>query len=526
MRRAIELSQVAADGGNFPFGAVLVSDGEIVEEATNCVATLGGDVTAHAETTLVRYMCGQPGGRGVAVPPERRKSCTVYSSAEPCVMCAGALFWSGVGRVVYGCQSAKMQEISGPGGFDLPVGELYAKCDSRVVDTQGPLLEEEALTVHRNFWAGRKRGAPLPAADSTEAKRRKPAATGTSAPPANGDEDTAGADAAAVREVQLEAALFASGGKGGGTAYAGSAPVIDMSQPEEQCAAAMWAAAREVGFFTVVNHGIPQQAIDSVFSASSVFFAQPQAAKEAQCPFAAHLNSGYEFMKQVRPSTGTPDQKESLQITARAGAMEGRWPTEASFEPLVRSFTAQAYALGQRILRLLEPKACPHVSHGTLAGAHTLWADDGQCTLRLLHYPPVQPEELPPNYWRAGPHTDWCCVTLLFQQPGNAGLECAANPRASGSSGSGGWLKVDPVEGGIAINIGDMLSRWSDDRLLSNLHRVRMPTPEEATPPRSRNSVAFFMQADKRVLIESQHGAITAGDYILGRIRSNFSAKK
>jgi isopenicillin N synthase-like dioxygenase len=138
----------------------------------------------------------------------------------------------------------------------------------------------------------------------------------------------------------------------------------------------------------------------------------------------------------------------------------------------------------------------------------------------------VQPEELPPNYWRAGPHTDWCCVTLLFQQPGNAGLECAANPRASGSSGSGGWLKVDPVEGGIAINIGDMLSRWSDDRLLSNLHRVRMPTPEEATPPRSRNSVAFFMQADKRVLIESQHGAITAGDYILGRIRSNFSAKK
>ena len=54
---------------------------------------------------------------------------------------------------------------------------------------------------------------------------------------------------------------------------------------------------------------------------------------------------------------------------------------------------------------------------------------------------------------------------------------------------------MDPVEGGIAVNIGDMLSRWSNDSLLSNLHRVRMPTPEEARPPRPRYSMAFFMQA-------------------------------
>jgi len=165
--------------------------------------------------------------------------------------------------------------------------------------------------------------------------------------------------------------------------------------------------------------------------------------------------------------------------------------------------------------------ACPHLPAGTLAGAHTLWAEDGQCTLRLLHYPPVDVSNVPEDYWRAGPHTDWCNLTLLFQRPGNAGLECAANPRAGGA----GWLKVDPVEGGIAVNIGDMLSRWSNDSLLSNLHRVRMPTPEEARPPRPRYSMAFFMQADKHVLIESRHGAITAGDYILGRIRSNFDKK-
>ena len=125
-----------------------------------------------------------------------------------------------------------------------------------------------------------------------------------------------------------------------------------------------------------------------------------------------------------------------------------------------------------------------------------------------------------------------------------------------------GWAAVPPTEGGIAINIGDMLSRWSDGRLHSNLHRVRMPTPEENSPPRSRYSMAFFMQvsvsnqpcprlvrysmaffmqvsisnsvltcmplpwqADKKVLIESKHGTISAGDYILGRIRSNFEKK-
>ena len=71
-------------------------------------------------------------------------------------------------------------------------------------------------------------------------------------------------------------------------------------------------------------------------------------------------------------------------------------------------------------------------------------------------------------------HTDWCCVTLLFQRVGEFGLECAANPR----HGATEWAPVDPVPGGVAVNVGDMLSRWSDGRLLSNLHRVRMPKPK------------------------------------------------
>jgi isopenicillin N synthase-like dioxygenase len=75
------------------------------------------------------------------------------------------------------------------------------------------------------------------------------------------------------------------------------------------------------------------------------------------------------------------------------------------------------------------------------------------------------------------------------------------------------------------VNIGDMLARWSDGRLFSNLHRVRMPKDIELNPPRSRYSIAFFAQSDKKTLITSQDTEpITAGDYIMSRVRSNFEA--
>jgi len=332
---------------------------------------------------------------------------------------------------------------------------------------------------------------------------------------------TAAATKAAAAEVEIERLVGASG-MGARTAIDGQVPIIDMSK--EGAADAIWEAAQSPGFFTVTNHGIPLELIERTFGRSAKFFDQSKEQKQEQSPFAKDLNAGYEYFSQVRPSTGTADQKESLQITARSGSMDGRWPKEPEdFEATAHELMKAAHQLGNRLLDILEPKACPKVATGTLSSAHNLWVHDGQCTLRLLHYPPVKPETLPPNYWRAGPHTDWCALTLLFQLPGNEGLECASNPNAKAPD-SAPWLKVDPVVGGISVNIGDMLARWSDHRLLSNLHRVRMPTPEECTPPKSRYSMAFFMQADKHVKIECETmETVTAGDYILGRIRSNFA---
>lgn len=134
------------------------------------------------------------------------------------------------------------------------------------------------------------------------------------------------------------------------------------------------------------------------------------------------------------------------------------------------------------------------------------------------------PDEKGRIHWRAGAHADWDCLTLMLKQ---AGLECMSNPRdAAKENGARCWTPIDPIQGGIAVNIGDMLARWSNGRLYSNLHRVRMPTPAECIPPSSRYSIAFFAQADKSGLIETNNGVhepITAGDYILSRIQSNFA---
>lgn len=101
-------------------------------------------------------------------------------------------------------------------------------------------------------------------------------------------------------------------------------PVVDLGNPDEAAVAqALWEAASTVGFFSVVNHGIPLDQIYDTFACSNAFFAQSLEDKEAQSPFKSQLNSGFEHMTQVRPSTGLPDVKESMQITARGEAMVG-----------------------------------------------------------------------------------------------------------------------------------------------------------------------------------------------------------
>jgi isopenicillin N synthase-like dioxygenase len=357
----------------------------------------------------------------------------------------------------------------------------------------------------------------------------------------------------ADQDIAIEASLKTTGL---GSALAkddGVVPLIDLSSGDsDHIAQQLFQAATQVGFFSITGHGIPQTLIDQAFNESQTFFEQPLEVKRQQSPCDMSINCGFEHYAQVRPSTGVADQKESLQVTAREGAMDARWPSP-HFESAAKQLLEASHALANRLLELLQPLAVPQVQPGTLSKSHTLWSPEGQCTLRFLHYPAQDPETtsklLQEGYWRAGPHTgekypilyksrwansfltlalhycaftDWDNLTLLYQRPGQAGLECCANPR-TGDPKEMYWTKVNPVEGAIAVNIGDMLARWSDGRLFSNLHRVRLPP--DATKP--RYSIAYFAQSDKTTLIETENNpAITAGDYILSRIQSNFEEAK
>jgi tRNA(Arg) A34 adenosine deaminase TadA len=148
LTRAIELAADAREHGNHPFGSLLVDgDGNVVLEAENTVVT-GRDGTAHAEHNLVRAAVSQ-------FEPDQLATFTLYTSTEPCAMCAGAIFWSGIGRVVFALSSATLAEIvrDPTGAWTLAVScrDVFAR-GGRAVEVHGPLIEDRARVVHEGFW--------------------------------------------------------------------------------------------------------------------------------------------------------------------------------------------------------------------------------------------------------------------------------------------------------------------------------------------------------------------------------------
>jgi tRNA(Arg) A34 adenosine deaminase TadA len=143
LRRALALAREAREQGNAPFGAVLVDgDGRVLAEGKNTVTT-ERDLTGHAETNLVR-------AASRTVDASTFASSTLYSSAEPCAMCSGAIFWAGVGRVVYGLGADRIYEMFPPDEQNpvmrLPCREVLA-AGTRSTEVVGPALQGEAERV-------------------------------------------------------------------------------------------------------------------------------------------------------------------------------------------------------------------------------------------------------------------------------------------------------------------------------------------------------------------------------------------
>jgi tRNA(Arg) A34 adenosine deaminase TadA len=144
MRRAIALAELAKSHGNHPFGALLVTPDltQVLLESENSVIT-DHDCTAHAELALVRKASQQ-------LSDAQRASAVLVTSTEPCPMCSGAIYWSGIRAVVYGCSTQRLHAIAGP-GLVLPCRDVFAHGAEPVV-VRGPVLEDEAAAVHIGFW--------------------------------------------------------------------------------------------------------------------------------------------------------------------------------------------------------------------------------------------------------------------------------------------------------------------------------------------------------------------------------------
>ena len=148
LRRSFDVAHRAMTHGNHPFGALLVdANGKVLLETENGYMP-AHDGTAHAERLLATQAC-------TTIPADILRSATLYSSAEPCAMCAGAMYWAGIGRLVYGLSEHRLRDITGnhPENptLNLPCREVF-ESGQRSTEVVGPLLEDEAAALHDGVW--------------------------------------------------------------------------------------------------------------------------------------------------------------------------------------------------------------------------------------------------------------------------------------------------------------------------------------------------------------------------------------
>jgi tRNA(Arg) A34 adenosine deaminase TadA len=139
---AIDLAREARVAGNHPFGALLAIDGMPVLTARNTVFT-DRDPTAHAETNLVAAAIKQ-------LSPAQIRSAVLYTSCEPCAMCAGKMYWAGVRSVVYALPATELAKMAG-GDFLVECRTLFSRA-AQPVEVSGPWLVPAARAVHEGYW--------------------------------------------------------------------------------------------------------------------------------------------------------------------------------------------------------------------------------------------------------------------------------------------------------------------------------------------------------------------------------------
>jgi len=310
------------------------------------------------------------------------------------------------------------------------------------------------------------------------------------------------------------------------------APLADGSPAgRREVADGLRSALEKVGFFILVNHGVPWDLVDRTFAEAKRFHAQPMDAKLAVL-MNAH-NNGYMAMNRYNVRTSRvseedvkPDLNESffmkrerepddpLALAGRRFAGPNEWPEDLpGFKETLLEYTAAVDAMGRSLLPSLAMSL--DLPEDTFDAAFA----ESQFSFRLSHYPPVEEREA--NLYGIAPHTDSNFMTFLAQS-GVPGLQARI--------GEDQWLDVPYVPGSFSVNSGDMLHRWTNGHYKS--------TPHRALPPVGgpRYAIPYFMGPHMDTMIEClptcqgpddppQFPPITYSDYISWWYDENYNVK-
>lgn len=284
-------------------------------------------------------------------------------------------------------------------------------------------------------------------------------------------------------------------------------------------------AAENVGFFSIIDHGLAVNEIESMFDTSESFFALPNE-KKATVAWTPQ-NVGWENMSQVRPSTGAPDGKESYQMQFGENMVD-KWPANEvlpDFKEKALSFMNRVQKISERLMICFARGL--GFEDDFFIKVHDITRPNSQSTLRLLHYYATPETDDGKIHHRAGAHADWGFLTILFQREGQCGLEiCPGREVVTEFALGDEWTKVDLKAGDIICNIGDLLMSWSDDRFKSTFHRVKAPC-EEGDYYGERYSIAYFNQPCKDTIIEGpmkKYPTVTGAEFTANAMKTYFAA--
>lgn len=268
---------------------------------------------------------------------------------------------------------------------------------------------------------------------------------------------------------------------------------VSLTDPIEDLADKLGESFGEYGFAVVQDHGIDQDLIAKAEELSRAFFALPEDVKRSYFIQGGGGARGYTpFKTEVAKGYDKKDLKEFWHIGRTlpegdplSGYMAPNvWPDEVDgFRETFETLYGEFEKAGAKILSALA------VHLGLAPDWFNATVEKGNSVMRLLHYPPIENAD---GAVRAAPHGDINTITLLLGAE-EAGLELLSK--------QGEWIPVQPPKGALAVNIGDMLSRLTNDKLRSTIHQVRNPEGERAKY--SRYSMPFFLHFRPDFLIET-----------------------